>query len=148
MPAPLKVTHHLSAEDLLNRIESTEDETLKKHLQMVYMVTNGHSVSEVARQMGFARQWVARIVHRYNRGGVDALGDRRHGNTGRPSLLTNDVRGELQRLLQGPAPDGRRWTGPTLARWLEGRLGKKIHVQRVYEWAEQVGHPIGRKKHK
>lgn len=145
MPGPLKVKPYLTVEELRYHYEATTDSTLKTHLHMVLLVAEGHSVTDTAEALGFARQWVARIVHRYNRGGLQALGDKRRQNVGRPSILSDDLREELRELLQGPDPDGKRWTGPRLAKWIEHRIGSSIHVQRAYEWAEQVGHPIGRR---
>lgn len=145
MPSPLKVQPHLSIEELRRRSERIQEAKLRSHYQMILMVAEGKSVSQAASALGFARQWVARIVHRYNEGGPKALGDKRHQNMGRPPMLDAPLRERLRQMLANPPDGGGEWTGPLVARWLEGELEHPIHVQRVYEWAEQIGHPIGRR---
>ena len=146
MPAPLKVQPHLSLDELRRRAADPTDPTLQSHYRMILLVAEGQSVSQTAAALGFARQWVARIVHRYNGGGPDALGDQRHNNEGRPSILDDQMRGRLRQLLADTPREHGGLTGPQVARWLEKNLGHRIHVQRVYEWAEQVGYPIGRQR--
>ena len=144
MPPRLTVEPHLTLQELKKRYRNTTEPTLRSHYHMVWLVAEGRTVTETAALLGFARQWVARVIHRYNARGPDALGDQRHQNTGHPGILSEAVRAELAAVLAEPAPDGSRWSGPAVTRWLEERLERKIHVQRAYEWAAQVGHPIRR----
>ena len=144
MPARLTVQPHLTLQELKRRYRTTTNPTLRSHYHMVWLVAEGKTVSDTAALLGFARQWVARIIHRYNAQGPAALGDKRHQNTGHPGILSDAVRAELAEVLSAPPVTGGRWTGPAVAAWLEDRLGRKIYVQRAYEWAAQVGYPICR----
>jgi transposase len=68
------------------RLESlyrkASDAVLRTHLLMVWRISRGDSVEEVAQMVGYSSKWVREIKRRYASGGVDALGDRRHGNPG------------------------------------------------------------------
>ena len=144
MPPRMTVEPHLTLKELKKRYRTTTEPTLRSHYHMVWLVADGRTVTETADLLGFARQWVARVIHRYNKLGPDGLGDQRHKNTGHPGILTDEIRAELAAALAGPPPEGARWSGPAVTRWLEARLSRKIYVQRAYEWAAQVGHPIQR----
>ena len=43
--------------------------------------------------------------HRYNEGGPQALGDRRHGNPGAEAILSRDLQQQLREELQAPPAD-------------------------------------------
>jgi len=67
---------------------------------------------------GYSLGWVRKIARRYNERGVEALGDRRHGNPGAKERALLDEAGEAQLLevLQERPPacvGGGMWSGPT-----------------------------------
>src|SRR5215218_6069781 len=70
------------------------DAVLRTHLLMVWRISLGDSVEEVARMVGYSGKWVREIERRYESGGVDALGDRRHGNPGAKERALLDEAGE------------------------------------------------------
>jgi transposase len=119
------------------------DAVLRTHLLMVWRISEGDSVEEVARMVGYSRKWVTEIKRRYESGGVDALGDRRHGNPGAKerALLDEAAEEELREaLLSGAPPGGGMWSGPKVARWIKERNGlEKVHVQRGFEYLRKVG---------
>ena len=55
------------------------DPVLRTHLLMVWRISLGDSVGEVARMVGYSRKWTKEIARRYEPEGVEGLGDRRHG---------------------------------------------------------------------
>jgi hypothetical protein len=92
------------------------DPVLRTHLLMVWRVSLGDSVGEVAETVGYSKKWTTEIVRRYESGGVEALGDRRHGNPGarERALLDEAGEAELVEALQGVAPaslGGGMWSG-------------------------------------
>jgi transposase len=119
------------------------DAVLRTHLLMVWRISEGDSVEEVARMVGYSGKWVREIKRRYESGGVQALGDRRHGNPGAKerALLDEAAQEELlEALLSGSPPGGGMWNGPKVARWIKERNGlKKVHVQRGFEYLRKVG---------
>ena len=118
------------------------DAVLRTHLLMVWRISEGDAVQEVARRVGYSGKWVREIQRRYESGGVDALGDRRHTNPGAKERALLDEAGEEELLeaLCGPPPGGgcgvgRRW------HWIEERNGlEKVHVQRGLEYLRKVGY--------
>ena len=118
------------------------DAVLRTHLLMVWRISLGDSVEEVARMVGYSGKWVREIERRYEAGGVDALGDRRHGNPGAKERALLDEAGEEELLeaLSGAPPGGGLWSGPKVARWIKERNGlEKVHVQRGFEYLRKVG---------
>ena len=118
------------------------DVVVRTHLLMVWRISEGDSVEEVARMVGYSGKWVREIKRRYESGGVQALGDRRHGNPGAKERALLDEAGEeelLEALLSGSPPGGGMWNGPKVARWIKERNGlKKVHVQRGFEYLRKV----------
>jgi transposase len=120
------------------------DAVLRTHLLMVWRISEGDSVEEVARMVGYSGKWVREIKRRYESGGVQALGDRRHGNPGAKERALLDEAGEqelLEALLCGSPPGGGMWNGPKVARWIEEKTGvERVHAQRGWEYLRKAGH--------
>ncbi len=118
------------------------DPVLRTHLLMVWRMSVGDSVGEVARMVGYSEKWVRQIARRYDSEGVEGLGDRRHGNPGAKerALLDEEGQAELREALEGPPPDGGMWSGPKVARWIEQSTGlERVHAQRGWEYMRKVG---------
>jgi len=138
MPARLKAKPHLTVKELKQRYREADDPILRSHYQMVWTVASGHTVSQTAALLGYERQWVSRIIHRYNEKGPDALGDRRHKNPGARTILTAELKQELKQLLTQAPPSGEKWTSVQIAQWAEKKLGRPVRPQRAWEWARQL----------
>ena len=54
------------------------DPVLRTHLLMVWRMSLGDSMREVARMVGYSEKWVREIARRYESEGLQGLGDRRH----------------------------------------------------------------------
>ena len=119
------------------------DPVLRTHLLMVWRMSLGDSVGEVARMVGYSQKWVREIARRYEERGVEGLGDRRHGNPGAKerALLDEEGQARLRKaLLEEAPPGGGMWSGPKVARWIEEKTGvQKVHVQRGWEYMRKVG---------
>ena len=108
---------------------------------MVWRMSVGDSVGEVAQMVGYSKKWTTEIARRYESGGVQALGDGRHSNPGARERALLDEAGEAELLeaLQGPPPGGGMWSGPKVALWIANRNGlEKVHVQRGFEYLKKV----------
>jgi transposase len=127
-------------EDLYRK---ASDPVLRTHLLMVWRMSLGDPIREVARMVGYSEKWTREIARRYeSEGGVEGLGDRRHGNPGarERALLGEEGQAELQEaLLEGSPPGGGMWSGPKVARWIEQKRGlEKVHAQRGWEYLRKV----------
>ena len=129
------------------RLESlyrkASDPVLRTHLLMVWRMSLGDPIREVARMVGYSEKWTREIARRYESEGVEGLGDRRHGNPGAKerALLDEEGQAELREaLLEGSPPDGGMWSGPKVARWIEQKRGlEKVYAQRGWEYLRKVG---------
>jgi transposase len=120
------------------------DPVLRTHLLMVWRMSVGDPIREVARMVGYSEKWTREIARRYEREGVEGLGDRRHGNPGAKgrALLDEEGQAELRAaLLKGSPPGGGMWSGPKVASWIEQKRGlERVHAQRGWEYLRKVGH--------
>jgi transposase len=118
------------------------DPVLRTHLLMVWRMSLGDPIREVAQMVRYSEKWTREIARRYEREGVEGLGDRRHGNPGAKerALLDEEGQAELREaLLEDSPPGGGMWSGPKVARWIEERNGlQKVHVQRGFEYLRKV----------
>src|SRR5215210_539265 len=67
---------------LENLYRKAGDPVLRTHLLMVWRMSVGDSVGEVAEMVGYSKKWVREIKRRYESEGIEGLGDRRHSNPG------------------------------------------------------------------
>jgi transposase len=134
----------LESERLEKLYRKASDPVLRTHLLMLWRMSLGDSVGEVAEIVGYSKKWTTEILRRYACGGVEALGDRRHSNPGAKerALLDEAEEEELRETLMKPPPaslGGGMWSGPKVARWIAQRNGlEKVHVQRGFEYLRKV----------
>jgi transposase len=128
-----------------SRLESlyrkASDPVLRTHLLMIWRISLGDSLGEVARMVGYSQKWTREIVRRYQSEGIEGLGDRRHGNPGAKerALLDEGGQAQLRAALAGPPPGGGMWSGPKVVRWIEQKRGfDKVHAQRGWEYLRKV----------
>jgi transposase len=119
------------------------DPVLRTHLLMVWRMSLGDSIREVAEMVGYSEKWVGEIARRYEFEGVEGLGDRRHANPGAKERALLDEEGQArlrQALLEEAPPGGGMWSGPKVARWIEEKTGmERVHAQRGWEYLRKVG---------
>ena len=72
------------------------DPVLRTHLLMVWRMSLGDPIREVARMVGYSEKWTREIARRYEREGVEGLGDRRHGNPGAKERALLDEEGQAR----------------------------------------------------
>lgn len=137
----LKLADHLDADELRRRYRGATDSVERSHWHIVWLKRRGRTTPQIAAATGYSANWIRTIIHRYNAGGPEALGDRRHANRGAEPLLSPEQQAELdQALSSGKAPDGGPWNGPKVARWIEQRTGREhVHNQRGWEYLIRLG---------
>ena len=109
------VADHLSVSALEQQDRSCTDVTAARHLQVIWLLAQGHPIAEVAATVSFARRWIERLLARDNAQGLQALGDLRRRNGTSPSVLTPDLLDKLKDRVREPPPDGGLWTSPKVA---------------------------------
>ena len=133
MPRRLSVETHLTEAEIQARFKASVAVKERAHWQVIWLVLRGRPVSEVAEIVGYTPNWVRLLVGRYNRGGPEALGDKR-GSAGGSNALWNDALcAQATRVLEGPVPPewgGGVWSGVKLSQWLGQQLGRPVHRAR------------------
>ena len=77
MPKSIKLESHLGSEELENRYRKAHDPVLRSHYQILWLISEGKSTTQVMEVTGYSRGWIQQLARRYNEGGPEALGDRR-----------------------------------------------------------------------
>ena len=133
MSGRIYLAPHLSTEELGRRYKAASDGVERSHLQIIWLLSQGHAAKSVAAVTGYSRSWISEITWRYNDHGPAGLGDRRHDNPGAARLLDEEKQEQLRRVVSKPPPEGGLWTGRKVARWMTGHLGRLVSPQRGVE---------------
>src|SRR4051795_3536986 len=129
-----RVAEHLSIAEREERFRTAKDPILARHVQVIWLLAQGHTSAEVSTVTSFVPRWIEQLRARYNAEGFAALGDLRRHNGRAPSLLKPDLLERLRVRLADPPPDGGLWTSGKVARWMAGELGlASVGVQRGWE---------------
>lgn len=144
MPKTIKLESHLDSKELENRYRKALDPVGRSHYQILWLISQGRTTSEVMQVTGYSRGWVQSLARRYNRGGAEALGDRRHHNPGATdrALLDPDQQEELAEALMKPPEDGGMWNSRKVGEWIEKKTGREVpsKKQRGWEYLKKLGH--------
>lgn len=137
------VADHLSIEELEQRYRACEDACSARHYQTIWLLAQGHTVSEVSALTSFVPRWIEELQARYNALGPQALGDLRRNNGTRPSVLKPELLEQLKVRLEQPPPDGGVWTSRKVADFMADQLGlEKLAQQRGWEALQAIGWSI------
>ncbi len=143
MPKTIKLESHLDSKELENRYRKARDPVARSHYQIVWLISEGKSTRQVMEATGYSRGWIQQLARRYNAGGPEALGDRRHQNPGarERALLSVEQREELAEALRKPPSDGGMWNSRKVGEWIEGKTGKAVSnkKQRGWEYLRRLG---------
>ena len=134
MPRRIQIIDHLSVEELGKRYRGSTDVVERGHYHILWLLTQGYSTAEVASVTGYSRDWVYKLVRRYNQAGPSAMGDQRHENPGAPTLLNDVQQAQLLQALEDTPIEGDLWDGPKVAQWMSELLGYRVHPQRGWEY--------------
>jgi transposase len=132
MPKTIKPEPYLNSKELENRYRKAHDPVLRSHYQILWLIGEGKTTTEVMEATGYSRGWIQQLARRYNASGPEALGDRRHLNPGAKerALLSADQQEELREALKEPPPDGGMWNSPKVGEWIERRTGRVVRAGR------------------
>lgn len=127
----MQIKKHLSSAEISRRYRACTDSVERAHWHALWLMTrerNPMRASQAADVLGVTPDWIRKLVRRYNSEGAEGLEDKRQYNGNEP-VLSETLKGELKDLLLKRPADGGLWTGPKVARWIKGKLRRKIsHV--------------------
>jgi transposase len=139
---------HLDIDELEARFRAAQDVVERTHCQVVWLLARGYTVADVSELVAMTPRWVNALARRYERDGIDALGDRRRHNHGARPLLSEADLEALRQRLATPPDDGGLWTSRKVADWIADRLGlAHVHTPRGWEalkklkWSIQTPRP-------
>jgi transposase len=139
-----RVVEHLDLEELQAGYRRSEEATLARHYQVIWLLAQGRTCPEVAGLTSFALRWVEQLLARYNAFGPSSLGDRRRGNGAAPTVLTPEMLEALRERLKRPPDDGGVWTAKKVAAFMAAELGRAVAEQRGWEALRAIGWTIQR----
>jgi transposase len=141
MPKKIKLEPHLSTAELESRYRKANDPVERSHYQIVWLISQGTTTTDVMEATGYSRNWIQQLSRRYNKKGPEALGDRRRHNPGGKdrALLSVDEQRELSELLKKPPADGGMWNSRKVAQWIEKKAGRRVSPQRGWEYLRKLG---------
>lgn len=136
MPKKIKLEPHLDSRELESHYRRAPDPVERSHYQIVWLISEGKTTSEVMEATGHSRGWIQQLARRYNADGPQALGDRRHRNPGAKerALLTKDQQKELTQALMKPPEDGGMWNSRQVGEWIERRTGRAVSNKKQRGW--------------
>ena len=112
----------------------------KRRLQGAKLLARGISKSEVARQLGVARQTVAVWEKRLTEGGKEGL---KRGELGRPRQLNAEQERELGKLIMAGAVAAgfptELWTAPRIGNLIAQRFGVEYSVGHLWHLLRRLG---------
>ena len=128
---------HLTVAELHAGYKATRDAATARRWQLI---STGRTRDEAAALVGVSSRWATTLVARYNVAGAAGLGDGRHTNPGKAPLLDGEQIAALAEVLTAPPPDGGRWTGRKVARWITQRTGTTTNPKRGIVYLRRVGY--------
>ena len=75
------VADHLSIPDLEQRFRGCLDPVEARHVQVIWLLAQGHTVKATSKVTAFGTRWIQQLVERYNASGPDALANGRRAAT-------------------------------------------------------------------
>ncbi|HLO48480.1 MAG TPA: helix-turn-helix domain-containing protein [Kamptonema sp.] len=142
MPPKAHIEPHLTVSELKTRYRQAKDATESRRWHLLLLVARNWTIKQSAKVVGINYDYAKQILYRYNREGPSSVKNRRGERLPPPAkpLLTTDQQEELRQALQGPAPDGRRWSGPKVARWIAEKTGSShVWPQRGWDYLKRLG---------
>jgi len=136
-------------EEIEKQYRSASDGASRSQWQIIWLLAQGKRSEEVEAMTGYSVKWIRILASRYNRAGVEGIGDKRAGHSGRKAELSVKQQVELKGLLVAASERHENWGGRRVAVWLSETLGHPVHMQRGYEWLSKLGFSpqVGRQQH-
>jgi len=140
MPRQIKLTEHLSTDELALRYRQASDPVARSHFQILWLLSQGKPTGHIAQITGYCPDWIRKLARRYNQNGPDAMGDRRQHNPGGHWLLSEEQKAQLEHALEQPPEDGGLWNSTKVAAWMSATTGENVHPQRGWDYLRLLGY--------
>ena len=138
MPKRIEIASYVSVSELQAKYRAAKNPVSRSQYQIIWLLASGQKTEEVAIATGYTVQWVREVARRYNRSGIEGLGDRRKNNSGREPLLNEVQTAQLLQVMTEAAPDGGLWNGRKVAEWMSEVLDCQVLPQRGWEYLKAM----------
>ncbi len=130
MPRHIRLEPHLAVDELERRYRAAKEPHERSWYQILWLLARSQTAREIAVSTGYSPYWIGQIAKRYNAEGPAGMTNRQstHSHRAAPLLSAAQV-AELAEAVRGPAPEGDKWLGRTVAAWISARLGRPVSVQ-------------------
>jgi transposase len=135
----IELAAHLTQAELEQRYRRARGVVERGHWQIVWLLSTGKRVAEVAAVTGYCEDWIRKLVRRYNAQGEAALNDKRRGHSGRPRLLTAAQEAALKAELAAAEAAQQAWNSVQTAAWMSRKLGRLVRANRGREALKRLG---------
>lgn len=149
---PKKINYTLSSEELLTieqAIKNHPDLRLRERARIIRLLHQGHKHPAVAELLAISSSQVYYWHNRWRQEGLEGLRDKQR--TGRPVIGTEQVRAEVEKVLEtDPQALGYAftvWNAPRLLAYLEQELGLRMHENTLRNLLSQMDYAYRRPKH-
>jgi transposase len=138
MPRRIKIEAHLGVKELESRYRAAKNPVERSHYQIIWLLAQGKTTTEVAAVTGYSRDWIWKLVRRYNSDGAEGLADRRCQYRGAKPLLDDLQQALLWQALCSPPADGGLWNSRKVADWMAELLERPVDIQRGWDYLRQM----------
>jgi transposase len=117
----------ISSDELERRYRAAKEPHERSWWQILWLLSRGQLAKDIAESTGYSRYWIGQVAKRYNGEGADGMHNRHYTDSHRAEPLLSAE--ELAAAVRGPAPEGDKWLGRTVAAWMSQQLGRRVSVQ-------------------
>jgi transposase len=142
MARTISLANHFSSDELKARYQSSTDPIESRRWHLLWLVSQQWYLLDAAASVGVSYCYARRVVHAYNKDGVQAVANGRRGRVvSRRALLSEIQQRELDVALQSPPVDGGVWSGPKVAQWIAQKTGREhVHPQRGWDYLKKLNY--------
>jgi len=135
----IQLSEHLTQGELEKRYRQAHSGVERSHWQILWLLSSGKRVPEVAEVTGYCQDWIRKLVRRYNAMGEATVSDKRRGHAGRPRLLAAKDEAELKAELESAQASNAAWDSVQTAEWMSRKLGRAVGANRGREVLQRLG---------
>src|SRR5579872_3599292 len=120
----IQLQPHLPVDDLEQRYRAAKEPHERSWWQILWLLAQGRTAAAVT---GYSAYWIGQLANRSNAQGPAGMQNCQHTTSRRVAqLLSAELQEELRQAVAGPAPEEDRWSGRTVAEWMNARLGRPV----------------------
>jgi transposase len=138
-----KVKIKVNADLSVIKSQLRKDEKFSQGIRLhaVYQISQGKDAKELQELYSSSHKSICNWVHRYNAEGIEGLKDR--PRCGRPSLLNESQKSELEQVIRGNPLDygynTATWTGALAIDFIKKRFGVEYKTAHIYNILHSLG---------